>query len=198
MAFSLKWTGMPVIHSFFFFFNIWMLPNRGSRTRARVNRGEVARCCPCVWLAFLFPVPSLESSPPLDSKERQSILRCLFHFRRDHHSPPSMVSSLLPGKHMDRMRTSGNKPVPYYHQAFWAIHKSTSACRTGIGDPGKTPLSVSITWTIVNVLSIFWNTSKCLHCGVRYFWKIMVGSTANSDFLDKHFAYKQPSNFFFF
>lgn len=26
----------------------------------------------------------------------------------------------------------------------------------------------------------------------------MVGSTANSDFLDKHFAYKQPSNFFFF
>lgn len=131
-------------HTLFFFFNIWILPNRGSKIRACVNRGKVVHCCPWVWFAFPFPIPFLESLL-LNSKERQSILCCLLNFQWDHYIPPSMVSSSLPGKHVNRMGTSVNKPALYYNQEFWAIHKSTSACNTDIGDPLKTSLSVSIT-----------------------------------------------------
>lgn len=64
-----------------------------------------------------------------------------------------MVSSILSGKLIDRMGTLGNKPAMGYNQVFWALYKGTNGYNICV--PVRRLLSVSIMWTIVNMLCVF-------------------------------------------
>lgn len=66
-------------------------------------------------IAFLFPIPALELFLPLTPKEIQSILCWLLNSQHDYYTQ-SMLSSILPGKLVDRMGTLANKPALSYNQ----------------------------------------------------------------------------------
>lgn len=113
-----------------FCFNKWTLRSRGARVHELVlTQVRLSTAVLWVWFAFLFPIPSLDLFLPLTPTKIQSILCWLLNFQQDHYTQ-SMLSSVFPGKLINRMGTLGNKPALCYNQEFWVIHKSTSRYNT--------------------------------------------------------------------
>lgn len=135
----------------FFFFNNWILWNRGPRIRGSGHRGEIVSCCPLSICLFLFPIPSLELSLPQNPEENRAS-----YVVSSGYNEITAVNLWCHLSFIDRMETLGNKPTLCYNQEFWAIHRSTSGYHIDIGecDPLKRLLSVTLLWTNVNMLCV--------------------------------------------